>query len=121
MSKLLFKLRNVPEDEAEDIRKLLAEHRIDCYETSGGRWGLGMPGIWLVDESRFQEARDLIDHYQEARRNRQNEIHTRLKEEGKNITFLEGIKNNPLRFILYIAIIAVVAYFSIKPFLDFGR
>ena len=81
MSKLLFKLRNVPEDEAEDIRKLLAEHSIDCYETSGGRWGLGMPGIWLADESRFQEARDLIDHYQEARRIRQKEIHARLKAE----------------------------------------
>jgi hypothetical protein len=31
------------------------------------------------------------------------------------------IRENPLRFIVYLAAIAVVLYFSTKPFLDIGK
>ena len=44
MSALIFRLRNVPEDEAMQVRDLLDEHRIDWFETSAGNWGIGMPG-----------------------------------------------------------------------------
>jgi hypothetical protein len=121
MSNLLFKLRHVPEDEAEDVRRLLARHDVDYYETSGGRWGLGMPGLWASDPAHFQRGRALIDRYEEERRERQRELHERLKAEGKSNTFLEAFRNDPLRLVFYIAAIAVVAYFSIKPFLDFGK
>jgi len=121
MSNLLFKLRNVPEDEAKDIRRLLDQHHVDYYETSGGRWGLGMPGLWAADEDNFRRGRALIDRYEEERRQRHRELHRRLKAEGKSKTLLDGIRSDPLRFLLYIAIIAVVAYFSVKPFLDFGK
>ena len=34
MAKLLFKLNSVPDDEAEEIRALLAEAEINFYETT---------------------------------------------------------------------------------------
>jgi len=51
MAVQLFKLKGVPEDEAEDIRNLLTNHYIDHYETPAGNWGISMPAIWLNKES----------------------------------------------------------------------
>lgn len=53
MSKLLFKLRGVPDDEADEIRALLAEKQIEYYETSAGNWGISLPALWLQDDSRY--------------------------------------------------------------------
>jgi hypothetical protein len=36
MTKLLLNLRNVPDDEADDVRALLDDHDIAYYETSPG-------------------------------------------------------------------------------------
>ena len=38
MSKLLFKLRNVPDDEALEVRELLELNDIDYFETTPGNW-----------------------------------------------------------------------------------
>jgi len=69
MSKQIFRLRNVPDDEAEEIRLLLREHGIEFYETPGGNWGISMPALWLNDENehRAEEAKALIEEYQEER------------------------------------------------------
>ena len=63
MSALIFRLRNVPEDEAMQVRDLLDEHRIDWFETSAGNWGIGMPGLWVKDVDDAQRARTLIDTF----------------------------------------------------------
>ena len=47
MPTLVFRLRNVPEDEADDVRALMDENEFDWYETSAGNWGIAMPGIWI--------------------------------------------------------------------------
>ncbi|MGK0318613.1 MAG: hypothetical protein ACI9JP_000792, partial [Granulosicoccus sp.] len=39
MPTLVFRLRNVPEDEADDVRMLMNENDFDWYETSAGNWG----------------------------------------------------------------------------------
>lgn len=110
MSKLLFKLRGVPEDEADDIRELLTENNVDFYETSPGNWGFSMPGIWLNDEDAFENARALIDEYQKKRVVSAREEVARLKSEGKNRTFLDWVKEKPASFIFYIMIIGAVLY-----------
>lgn len=110
MSKLLFKLRGVPEDEADDIRELLTENEIDFYETSPGNWGFSMPGIWLNDEGQFKNAQALIDVYQEERVVRVREEYAQLKREGKNRTFLDWVKEKPASFIFYLLIIGAVLY-----------
>lgn len=121
MTTLLFKLRNVPEDEAEEVRKLLQENDIDYYETASGRWGLGMPAIWVHEEGHYRRARSVLDRYQQERRDSRIERYKQQKMEGRAKTIFDGLKENPIRFVLYLAIIVAVAYLSIKPFLDFGQ
>ena len=121
MAKLLFKLRGVPDDEADDIRELLAHHVFDFYETSAGNWGLSMPGIWLKDEQRFQEARRIIDEYQKARAIRVREEYIRLKKEGKIKTFTERIKENPIQLIFFLAIIFMVLYLQVMLVMEIGE
>ena len=65
LAKLLFPLRNVPDDEAQQVRDLLNEKQFDWYETSAGNWGISLPALWLKDDSRWEEARTCIDEFQE--------------------------------------------------------
>lgn len=120
MSQLLFSLRGVPEDEAWDIRTLLSDHGIEFYETSAGNWGISMPAIWLKNDADLQRARQLIDVYQHQRAVSQREIYLQLKRQGQHKTIWTVVKENPLRFFLYLALIYMVLYISIKLFLDIG-
>ncbi|MDP1558875.1 MAG: DUF6164 family protein [Nitrosomonas sp.] len=121
MSKLLFKLRGVPDDEAEDVRELLADNEIDFYETSAGNWGFSMPGIWLRDADQFEKAKDLLDEYQKARGIRAREEYARLKREGKNRTFIDWARENPVQLILFSAIIAAVLYLQAMLVINIGE
>lgn len=121
MAKLLFKLRDAPEDEADDIRELLTQHALDYYETSAGNWGLSMPGIWLKDEQRFDEARRIIDEYQKSRAARMRAEYARLKKEGKVKTFVDRVKENPLQLIFFLAIIFMVLYLQVKLVMEIGE
>ena len=121
MSVILFKLKHVPDDEADEVRELLAKNSISYYETSAGKWGISMPAIWLKDETQFVYARHLIEAYQSERVHRVKEEYKKLKREGKIETIVDRIKQKPLQSILYLAIIIFIAYVSIKPFLDIGR
>ena len=121
MAVQLFRLRNVPDDEAEEVRHLLADNDIDFYETPPGNWGVGMPAIWLRDDDRLDDARALIDAYQEQRAAAARAERARLKVEGKERSLLDEIREDPIRFIVYAGIALVVLYLSTRPFLDFGR
>ena len=113
MAKQLFRLRNVPEDEAEEIRQLLTEAQIDFYETPGGNWGISMPALWLKDETQWDRAKALIDEYQQQRQ-------AAAQAEAKTIDPLRAgwarFLQSPLQFTLYIALIALVIYASLMPF-----
>ncbi len=45
MSKLLLNLRNVPDDEADDMRALLDAKRIAFHETAPSPWAISVTGI----------------------------------------------------------------------------
>ncbi|MCW8982748.1 MAG: DUF6164 family protein [Gammaproteobacteria bacterium] len=112
----LFNLRGVPEDEAEDIRQLLEENRIDYYETSAGNWGVSLPAFWLRDESRqFDEAKGLIDAYQLERVERAREEYRQLKAEGRLPGLLGMIKQRPLQFVVYLLLICLILFISLTP------
>lgn len=121
MAKLLFKLRGVPDDEADDIRELLTHHELDFYETSAGNWGLSMPGMWLNDDQQFQEARRIIDEYQKTRAIRVRAEYARLKEEGKIKTFIDRVKENPIQIIFFLAIIFMVLYLQVMLVMEIGK
>jgi len=118
MSVLLFDLRFVPDDEAQDIRDLLTENEIDFYETSAGIMGLSMPGIWLKDEILLQKARALIDDYQIQRQQRVRKEYQRQLDSGQSRTIIDIFKEAPSRFIGYLFTIAIVIYISVVLFLN---
>lgn len=118
MATLLFKLRNVPEDEAADVRRLLEENSIDFYETTAGSWGVSMPGIWLHDNSRESDARQLIDTYQQKRQHAAREAWLQARKHGKQRTVFTLIAEAPLKVILLLAALGFVLYVSLAPFLQ---
>ena len=121
MSVLLLKLKGVSEDEAEEVRDLLAKNKLNYYETSAGRWRLGMAAIWLEDEAQLERARTLINEYQSERSLRIRAEYEKLKREGKLETIIDRMKREPIQFLFYLAVILSIAYFSIKPFIDIGK
>ncbi|HEC13451.1 MAG TPA: hypothetical protein ENI80_09440 [Acidiferrobacteraceae bacterium] len=121
MSALVFKLRNVPDDEADDIRKILSENGVDYYETSAGNWGTSMPGIWIHDDQQVDQAKRLIDQYQRDRPAQIQAQYRQQERDGHNKSFLDGVKERPLRIISYLAVILAVLYLSTKPFIDLAK
>lgn len=120
MSALLFSLRNVPDDEAEEVRQLLTSNNVEFYETPAGKWGISAPAIWLQDKSELQRAKSLIEAYQKERFVTRRREFESLKRQGKTKTILDAIAENPLRFVFYLAVIAILLYLSIMPFFRLG-
>ncbi|MCW5617948.1 MAG: hypothetical protein KIS65_01855 [Nitrosomonas sp.] len=119
-SKILFRLNNVPDDEAEDVRMLLTDNDIDYYETSAGNWGVSMPAIWLKDADDYARARSLLDDYQKNRTVRMRSEYERLRQEGKNKTWTDAIREKPLLFLIYFLATALVVYLSVRLVIDIG-
>jgi len=117
----LFSFHNVPDDEAEEVRELLRSNDIDFYETPAGNWGISVPYIWLQDENELEKAKVLIGDYQKERLIRAREEYAQLGRTGRLRTLGDVIRENPLRFVVYLAAIAAVLYFSTRPFIDIGK
>lgn len=116
MAALLFKLTNVPEDEAEDIRTLLADNNILFYETHAGFFRMGLDAIWLHDSTQMDLAKQLLQGYQQKRYQSQREVFTQLQEKGEVETQWQRIKHHPFRFVAAIIAVAFVLVLSLVPF-----
>ena len=121
MAVQLFRLRNVPDDEAQDIRNLLTKNHIDHYETPAGNWGISMPAIWLREDDQLDQAKALIEEYQQQRLKNAQVKREQAKHAGNKESLFAAFLANPVQAILYTALAAVILYFSIKPFLNFGQ
>ncbi len=119
MSKLLFRLRHVPEDEARDVRELLDANGIEYFETSAGLFGISFPGIWVRREAQFEAARKLLDGYQARRRERARAEHRHAQERGEARTALDIFRENPARFVGSVILVALVLYLSLRFFFSF--
>ena len=116
----LMKLRNVPDDEAFEVRALLTEHDIDFYETSPGLLGFSTPAIWLNNPEQLEQAKHLLESYQQQRYEKAKAAYEQQALEGRPRTFFAIAKEKPLQFLFSIALIALILYFSIKPFVELG-
>jgi hypothetical protein len=111
MSVLIFKLNGVSEEEAEDVRQLLEEHRCDYYESSAGRWGISVAGLWLQDKSQKDYARELIDTYQQQRVQR-------LQGQNEPAPSLwHRFRVAPAQMVAMFILIVIIMYVSIAPFM----
>jgi len=112
---LLFKLRHVPDDEAEEVRELLQQHDIDFYETTAGTWGISLPALWLHDESQQAKAKQVIEDYQQQRAQKAQQIYAEQCEQGKQRTLWTLIQESPAKFFAALLAILFMLYFSSIP------
>lgn len=116
MAILLFRLNDVPSDEAHEVRELLDAAGIPFYETSAGNWGISVAAIWLPEEDDFVRARLLLDDYQQQRAFIQRQRYLEQQPEG----FWQYHRRKPLQFLFYCAALLLVAYASVKWVIELG-
>ena len=117
----LFNLRNVPDDEASEIRQLLTDNGIDFYETHASGWGISAPALWLPDDGQRQQAEVLIADYQHRRAEGARAAYAELRREGGAPTWAGNIARHPFRFLLLVAFLLFILYATLSPFIHFGR
>ena len=115
MSKLLLNLRDVPDDEADDVRRLLDSGGIGYYETPPSWWGISGGGIWIRDDSDVAEAKRLMAGYQRERQARAREQRAEAERSGSAETFADVLRTQPLRVALTMIAIALVLVLLAAP------
>lgn len=119
MAKLVFRLNQVPDPEADAVRALLAENDIEFYETHEGRWGLSVAAIWLQQDSDFERARELIDDFQQQHYASMRAEFDQAKRDGLIPTFWQLLRSNPILFFSYWALILAVLFLTLVPMFHF--
>lgn len=117
MASLLFKLNNVPDDEAEEVRALLTEHQIPFYETNAGFFRVGLDAIWLHDSSQLETAKQLLKDYQQKRTELQRGLYQESLQKGEVETIWQRMCNQPIRFLAAILAVLFVLTITLVPFL----
>lgn len=121
MATLLFRLRHVPEDEAEEVRALLEQHEIDFYETSAGNWRISMPALWIRDDDQLEQARQLLDQYQESRYRNARDHYDQLRQSGQHRTLWQNFIDEPVKVGFYLGAALFVLYLSLQVFFSLGQ
>jgi hypothetical protein len=118
MSKLLLNLRQVPEDESDDVRAMLREAQLEFYETQPSRWGVSYGGIWITHDADVAEAKRLMADYQAGRRERARAERAAELRDGTAETFADVARREPLRVLLSaLGILAMLALLALVPIL----
>ena len=100
MPKLLLNLRNVPDDEADDVRALLDAKRIAFHETPPSPWGISAGGIWVTEDADFPEAKRAFEDYEQQRSVRARAEYAAAKRAGTAETFFSVLRADPLRVVM---------------------
>ena len=106
MAKLLLDLRDVPDDEADDVRAMLDAARIAFHETPSSLLGLLAGGIFVTEDADVAEAKRLMADYQTQRRSRVRAEREAAIRDGTAETFWTLLRAEPLRVV--VTIIAIV-------------
>ena len=112
MATLVFRLKYVPDEEADDIRQLLTDHEIAFYETSAGRWQVSMAGLWVKDKEQAEKALALIQEDQMARAQTMRPISVGQWVLG----YLHHARQNPAEAFFTLIAIMLILGLSIVPF-----
>lgn len=108
MAKLLLNLRNVPDDESDEVRAWLKREGIAFYETSPSSWGISHGGIWLEDDSELPRAKALMAEYQAARASQARAAAEQARREGRQETFADQLRQRPAYVIGVLVVIVVI-------------
>ena len=118
MSKLLLNLRNVPDDEAAEVRALLDQHHIAYYETAASPWGISAGGIWISQPDQVERAKALMSEYQAQRGTRMRAEREAALREGRGETFGSLLRTRPGYVIgMLLAILLVLGLTLALPYM----
>ncbi len=117
MSKLLMNLRNVPDDEADDVRAMLDTERIAFYETRPSIWGISAGGIWVTEDVAFADARRAMDDYQQQRATGARAEYAAARRAGTADTFVTLLRADPVRVVMSVLAILFALGLIALPFL----
>lgn len=115
MAKLLLNLRNVPDDEADDVRALLDAGGIAHYETPPSVFGISAGGLYVSHDADIAEARRLMDGYQAQRRERARAEHAAAVRDGTAETIWTVMRDQPLRVAATVAAILLLLGLAALP------
>ena len=121
MSKRLFTLRNVPVDEADEVRALLDREAFAWYETPASPFGISYGALWLRDAADFPRAKALLDDYQRTRAAQARGEHERAVRAGTAQTFGQLLRERPVFVIVTVgAMLFIVALTLALPWFLLG-
>ncbi|HEU0152001.1 MAG TPA: DUF6164 family protein [Arenimonas sp.] len=121
MASLLFNLRNVSDDEADEVRALLLANEIDFYETPPSFWGVSAGGLWLPGTTQLAQAQALLADYQQARGERVRAERADARREGRAPGTWDGIRARPGQALGAVIGIVLMLAVVILPFLLLAR
>ena len=119
MAKLLLNLRDVPDDEADDVRALLEENGIAFYETRPSLWGVSAGGIWVKTPEQAQAAAPILASYQQTRGEAARAQRALELSEGRARSTWQGIREKPLQAVAAVLGIVLMLAVATLPFLLF--
>ncbi len=118
MSKLLLNLRNVLDDEADDVRAMLESQRISFYETTPSTWSISAGGIWVTEDADFEDAKRAMADYQQQRGARVRDEYAAAKRAGTAETFGSVVRAQPARVaVLVLAVLFVLGLMALPAYL----
>jgi hypothetical protein len=116
MSKLLLNLRNVADDEIQDVIALLEKAGIAHYRTEPSPWGISWGGIWIRDNEDLPRAKALMAPYQEARGARVRAESEAALRDGTAETFGSLLQRRPLFVVAVLLGMVAAAALVFLPF-----
>ena len=116
MPKLLLNLRGVPDDEADDVRAVLAAQRIAFYETTPSFWGISSGAIWVTEDADFAAAKHAFEDYEQQRSARVRAEYAAAKLAGTAETLGSLLRDDPLRVVMTVLGILIVLGLATVPF-----
>lgn len=119
MSCLIFKLKHVTQEEADEVKQLLADHNIAVYETDSGVFGTSVAGLWLHDVEQKNEAKALLAEYTLVRQQRVRAEYQRLRDRGEIETLWQRFKAKPVQLTLAAIAVGFILLFTVMPFFSF--
>ncbi len=118
MSKLLLNLRNVPDDEADEVRAMLDANRIPFYETTPNHWGISAGGIWVTEDADVADAKRLMSAYQQQRGDLARAEYAAALDAGTAETVWSELRNHPGRVVVnLLAILCVLGLMALPVLL----
>lgn len=121
MSRLIFDLRNVPDDEADEVRALLEAGSIAFYETRPAPLGLFAGGLWVADDAMAAPSKLLISEYQLGRQARVRAEYAAARRDGTAETLSTTIRQQPAKVLATVLGILFLVGLTVLPFLLFGK